>query len=442
MDNIKQLQEERGKLAAQLKELADGQSEWSTEDRETWEQVNERYDSIAHEISAEQEKVDVAARLSEISAARDVESYKAKREVTSQAASPINEETRQLAFQAWARHQNGIDITDRHREAAQRCGVDPSQSSYEIRLSGQAPAYGESGFGGVLESRAQSVGTDADGGYLVPEGFSNELEKSMLAFGGPRRVARILRTASGNNIPWPTVNDTGNKGRLLAENAAITETAVTFGSKTLGAYKYSSDSVLVSAELMADSAFNLANEVGAMLGERIGRITAEHFTTGDASSKPQGIVTGAGAGVTAASASAITADEIIDLVHSVDPSYRNGPSVGFMMHDNVVLAIRKLKDSDGQYLWQPGLSASEPDRLLGFPVVVNQDMASSIATTAVTVLFGDMSKYIIRDAGTIRLYRLEERYRDNDQTGFVAFSRHDGLVLDAGTDPIKKLTQA
>ena len=439
MADFKELQEQRSNLAAQIKDLAASQDNWDSEDRAKWEEVNAAYDANQQELTAAKEKADVAARAAQIDAAKDEQTFQQKRERKAERRPEITEETRQLAFQAWARHQNGFSLEDKHVEAAQRCGVDPQAAGYEVRLSSQSPKMSHGGFG--KEYRAQSL-TDSAGGYTVPEGFSNELEKSLLAFGGPRKVARVIRTSSGNDLPWPTVNDTGNTGRLLSENAAITETAVTFGSKTFSAYKFSSDSVLVSSELMQDSAFNLASEVGAMLGERLGRCEAGYFTTGTASSQPGGIVTGAGAGVTAASATAIAADELFELVHSVDPAYRGQSSCGWMMHDNVLLALRKLKDGNDQYLWQEGMSAGEPDRLLGHPITINQNMASSVATGEITVLFGAMAKFIIRDAGSVRLYKLEERYRDNDQTGFVAFKRSDSGVIDAGTDPIKKLTQA
>ena len=439
MADFKELQEQRSNLAAQIKDLAASQDNWDSEDRAKWEEVNAAYDANQQELTAAKEKADVAARAAQIDAAKDEQTFQQKRERKAERRPEITEETRQLAFQAWARHQNGFSLEDKHVEAAQRCGVDPQAAGYEVRLSSQSPKMSHGGFG--KEYRAQSL-TDSAGGYTVPEGFSNELEKSLLAFGGPRKVARVIRTSSGNDLPWPTVNDTGNTGRLLAENAAITETAITFGSKTFSAYKFSSDSVLVSSELMQDSAFNLASEVGAMLGERLGRCEAGFFTTGTGSSQPGGIVSGAGAGVTAASATAIAADELFELAHSVDPSYRGQSSCGWMMHDNVLLALRKLKDGNDQYLWQEGMSAGEPDRLLGHPITINQNMASSVATGEITVLFGAMAKFIIRDAGSVRLYKLEERYRDNDQTGFVAFKRSDSGVIDAGTDPIKKLTQA
>ena len=438
MANFKELQEQRQQLAAQIKTHAETQADWNEEDRAKWEELNGAYDANQAELAAAKQAADVAARTAEIEAAKDQQTFQQKRQRTAETRPEITDETRSLAFAAWARQQNGFGLEDKHTEAAQRIGLDPKSNFLDVRLAKKAPGLTYDGFG--KEFRAQSVGTDSAGGYLVPEGFSNELEKSLLAFGGPRSVGRVIRTATGNDVPWPTSDDTGNKGALLAENAAISEQAATFGVKTLNAYKLTSKSILVSAELLQDSFFDLGAEVGAMLGERIGRIGAQYSTTGSGSSEPQGVVVGSGLGKTAASATAIAADELFDLLHSVDPAYRNSSSFGWMMHDNILLALRKLKDDNNHYLWQEGMSVGEPDRLLGYPVTINQEMQSSVATAEKTVLIGDFSRFIIRDAGPIRMFRLEERYRDNDQTGFVGFSRFDSKVLNSSA--IKHLIQA
>jgi HK97 family phage major capsid protein len=217
--------------------------------------------------------------------------------------------------------------------------------------------------------------------------------------------------------------------------------AATTGAITFNAYKYESKPIQVSAELLQDSGFDMAALAGELLGERLGRAFGVAHTTSDGSAKPKGIVICATAGVTAAAATAIQPDELLGLVHSLDPAYRtNNPSVGFMMHDSILLYLRKLKDGEGQYLWQPGLSAGAPDRLLGYPIAINQNMQSSVATNTVTVLFADFSKFIIRDSGPVRLYRLDELYRAKDLTGFVAFARTDSDTI--ATTAIRKLTQA
>jgi len=439
IDRLQELQQQRAELAKRIKELADRQDEWSAEDRGEWAEINPKYDAIVEDQEKEIEAHDVAARASVIADAREFTEWESKRS-TRDEKPQVREEHRQLAFSAWARYQNGLNVTERHIEAAELCNVDFKSPSYDVQLTPKPLFdFNRNGFGGDMEERAQSVGTDSAGGYLVPQGFQAELEKTLLAYGGVRRVARIVRTASGNDLPWPTVDDTGNAGVLLAENAAISETAVTFGSKTFGAYKYSSGSVLVSSELMTDSFTDLASEVGGMLGERLGRITSQHFTSGDGSSKPEGATVGSTAGITAASATAIDPDELFNLIHELDPAYRDSPSAGLMMKDSTLLLVRKLKDGNDQYLWQEGMSVGEPDRLLGYPIVINQDMPAA-TTGLVSILFGDWSKMIVRDVANVRVIRLDERYRDNDQTGFIAFSRHDSGVIQSSA--IQRMTMA
>jgi len=293
------------------------------------------------------------------------------------------------------------------------------------------------------EKRAQTT-TTTGGGYTIPTGFVNQLEMSMKQFGGMRQpgVATILNTDSGNDLPFPTVDDTAQVGALLSENTQVSAQDVTFGQIVFKAYKYSSKLVLVPIELLQDSAFSFDTILGRIFGERLGRITNTHFTTGDNASKPQGYVTAAGT-VAAANAGSIVAADLIDLFHGVDPAYRQGPNVRFMLNDSTLKAVRKLVDNSGgagvgNFLWMAGLQAGIPDTILGKPYTINQDMAS-IATGQKTVGFGDFSKYYIRNITDVTVLRLTERYADYHQVGFLAFMRQDGRTLDAGTDPIKVL---
>jgi HK97 family phage major capsid protein len=254
-------------------------------------------------------------------------------------------------------------------------------------------------------------------------------------------VSTVIRTDSGADLPIPTSDDTSNKGAILSENTQASEVDITFGQIVLQSFKYSSKYVLVSVELLQDSSINVAEFIGKALGERIGRITNDHFTTGDASSKPNGIVTAAGAGVTATALTATTTyDNVVDLVHSVDPAYRDKGK--FMFHDGGLKMLKKIKvlqysgDTTGVPLWSPGLAPGAPDTILGYPYVINQSMTTP-ATGVKSILFGDFSKYLIRDVRDVTLLRLDERFADYHQVGFLAFSRHDGDLLDAGTDPVK-----
>jgi HK97 family phage major capsid protein len=283
------------------------------------------------------------------------------------------------------------------------------------------------------EMRAQSIGTTTAGGFLVPQGFLPELTKTM-ALWGPmldESVIRMLTTDSGNPLPWPTVNDTANTGEDHAENVAAADQDVVFGQKQLGAYVFDSGIVKVSLELLADSGFDVPALLNELFGERLARRANTKLTTGaGGGAAPSGIVTGSTLGKTAASATVIAADEIIDLFHSVDPAYREAPKAAFMMNDTTLAATRKLKDGQGNYLWSMGdVRAGTPQTLLGKPVRVNQAMAS-IATGNKAMLFGDLGKYIVRKVKDNTLLQLRERFAEALQVGFIAYNRLDGLLSD------------
>lgn len=336
---------------------------------------------------------------------------------------------RKLALRGWLGY-HGTGASDAQRLAAQRSGLDLSNNRLNVKFNATAPKS-------AAEARAQSTSTTA-GGYTIPTGFLNQLEASLLAFGGMREVATVIRTAEGNDLPIPTVSDHSNVGAILGENTQVSEQDITFGQITLKAYKYSSKLIRVSAELLQDTAIDLESFIGGALGERVARILNSHFTVGTNSSQPQGI-SASGSSVTAAATGAVTYAELVDLQHSLDPAYR--ANARFMMHDSTFKAIRKLLDGQNRPIFQPDISASSPGTLLGSPIVINQDVAS-MAASAKAIYFGDFSKYIIRDVQDFTLLRLEERYADYHQVGFVGFSRHDGRILDAGTDPIRHLVMA
>lgn len=280
------------------------------------------------------------------------------------------------------------------------------------------------------EIRALST-TGAAGGFMVPTEFLRDMVRVMKAFGAVQRVAREITTESGASMTYPSVNDTANVGAILAENTQDTELDVAWTQKTLSAYMYTSKIVRVSLQLMQDSAFDVDGELRDMLGERIARIQNQHFTTGTGTGQPQGLVTGATSGVTAASATVVTADEIISLVHSVDPAYRSSGRARFMMGDAMLASIRKLKDTTNQYLWQPSMQAGVADSLFGYPLEINPDMPAA-AANAKPVAFGDFFEgYIIRRVRGFQLLRMEERYADFLQVGFLGFSRADGQVRNA-----------
>lgn len=430
MQNLQQLRESRevaGKAILRMRHATAGRA-MLAEEEGAWRSMNADYDRLNAQIEAiegdsHQNRTDGPVPGMEDTTPRS------ERRAERRAGPSVMDE----AVFAWTRAAAGKPVSDRHRRAAERAGVSLTSGEIYIPLGGRA------------ELRAQSVGSDTAGGYLQPTNLRDALERALKMYGGPRAVADIVRTDNGGDFVWPAVDDTGNVAELLAENVAAAEQDITLTALTLGAYKYSSKVVRVSNELMEDSVIDLGAELGMLLGERIARQQGAAFTTGTGVSQPQGVVTGAALGKTAASATAITADECLDLFHSLDPAYRDDPSCAFAANDSTWLYLRKLKDTQNRYLWGPGLDGMQSDRFLGKPALTFPSMAS-MATGAKTMLFGAFRYYKVRDVRGVRLVRLNERYAIEDQTAFVAFLRSDGKLLNPGasaaTAPMKHLIQA
>lgn len=453
----KELGEEMGPLIHLINQMADKvQTEpFTAEETETWDRINKEYDRLksqsdlkvrAEALLLEQVQTPEPAPAANSNGHAKVEVGKAdfdgrdaiaKIEARENAAPTEADYT--VALQGWVWAQSGLDLRDEHNEACRKCHIRPHMKYLDLPLN--KGAYGNT----IQTFRNAQSGVDGSrGGVTIPEGFIANLELALLQFGGVRKVADVMRTDTGNDLPWPTSDDTSNTGSIVGENVALGDaTAVAFGQIIFRAHTWTSKIIKVPFTLMEDSAFNLAAILGSMLGERIGRIQNTHYTTGDGVNQPRGFVTAclgvasSGAIVSAAATGSISVDDIIDLIHGVDPAYRDGAN--FMLHDTVLQSIRKLKDGQGQLYWQPSVQAGVPDRLFAYPLVNNQSMDSTLTSGSESMAFGQFKKYKIRDVGTVRLVRLNERFADADQVGFVALARGDGNLLNAGTNPLKVL---
>jgi HK97 family phage major capsid protein len=299
-------------------------------------------------------------------------------------------------------------------------------------LSGEERAALRTGWVDGKELRAQGVATGAAGGYMVPAPFRAKLIEKMQFFSSMRDVAEVITTETGATLPWPTNDDTANVGAILSENSQVTEQDVTLGTNDVGAYMYTSKLVRVSLQLLNDNAFNLESWLAGVLGRRIGRAQNAHFTTGTGTAQPEGVQTNAVVGKTGAAGqtTSVIYDDLIDLIHSVDPAYRNSGRSRFMLNDATLATARKLKDDQGRPLWEPSVQVGVPDGLLGYPYTINQDMPV-MAASAKSILFGDFfAGYLIRDVQDVQMLRLAERYADYLQVGFLAFARTDGTPQD------------
>lgn len=268
---------------------------------------------------------------------------------------------------------------------------------------------------GVLKA-AQTEGTTTEGGYTVPPGFRQKLTEIKKRFGGIASVAESFATTTGNPIEWPTLDDTANEGGVVAEGSATGDGAdLVFGTVSLGAYKYASggasnNPLKVSVELLQDSAFDVQGLVSRALGRRIARSQAKDFAIGDGSGNPKGLFYSP-SDVQTASGGDITYAALLDLVHAVDPDYReNGV---FVMNDGTLKMVRGLLDANDRPIWQPaqtaGIQTLPGGILLGRPVVIDQAAPDFSATATDDVggspvagegymAFGDITEaYVIRN---------------------------------------------
>lgn len=366
-------------------------------------------------------------------------------ELGSDGAAPPTDQERDLAFRAWAL---GKDATPEMRAAAARLGVDATRSYIDMvsirsvdadgrvtrsYLPAQCDAHGNyKETRSAIEKRALSSGTTTAGGDSIPTAMMQRYTELKKWFARIDELADVINTENGQNMPWPTVTDTANSARVLGEGTtATTTTDPTFSKITLGAFKLSSDAVAVPWELLMDSFMDLSGWLGEALGRRIGRKRNALFTVGAGTTEPKGIIVSAATGKTAGLTNAFTMDETIDLEHSVDPAYRPLPGTGWMCHDTIAAFLRKLKDGSGRYYWEPSLQVGQPDRFRGYPVYINNDMASALTTAQKVLAFGNVKQaFVVRNAGSQRFIRDESIFVKEHMTYFEALERVDSNTVD------------
>lgn len=425
VEQIERIREDRASLWSQMEQILD-EAQRSGEDL-SGDQLD-RYTKLERDLDAKHAEVEVLERhrSRELELASTVEMTPDGR----LSDDPAERDTQlRKAYDSFLRH--GISgLTDDERQLMQARYV----PGHNIGQSGGS------------EARAQATTPDAAGGYLVPEGFWNRIQETLLAYGNVQDVSNVISTETGNDLPWPTNDDTANEGEILGENTQIVEQDLTLGVKTLGAYKYTSKSIRVSWELLQDNAFNLEQFIARKFGERLGRIYNRHQTLGTGTNQPDGVAVGTTTGKTAAAVAAITYEEVVDLVHSVDPAYRAGGNTRFMFNDLVLSALRKIRDDSGgagtgMPMFQPSPQLGEPDTILGQPFSINNHMAGTIEASALVALFGDFSAfYVVRQVQGISVVRLTERYADYGQVGMFAWGRMDATKDD--TAAVKSLVMA
>lgn len=284
--------------------------------------------------------------------------------------------------------------------------------------------------------QAMSTTTGTEGGFTVATEFSRSLLEAMRQMGGVRAVASNIRTGTGAQMLFPTADATQEEGEIIGESTEVSSQDTPFSQANMSAYMYSSKSIALPFQLLQDSMIDIEAYIQNLMKLRLWRIQNRHHTMGTGVSQPRGLVVAATVGKAAATGqtTSVTYDDLVDLEHSVDPIYR--AACGLMMHDDSLKAVRKIKDSNGRPIFVPGYEQGNPggapDRLLGRTITINQNM-DPMGAGKKSILFGDFSKYLIRDVMDLTLYRMtDSRYTLKGQVGFVAFMRSGGNLLDVG----------
>jgi HK97 family phage major capsid protein len=387
MNTILELREKRAKAWEAAKAFLDGKRTkdglLSAEDTETYEKMEADVVNLGKEIERLERQAVIDAELSRPT------------------ASPI---TNQPGFNANSETKKGR-ASEAYNEAFWK--VMRNKHSFDVQ-------------------NALQVGTDSEGGYLVPDEFERTLVESLLEENIFRGLAKVITTSSGDR-KIPVVASKGTAS-WVDEEGLIPESDDSFGQVSIGAYKLAT-MIKVSEELLNDSVFNLESYIAREFARRIGAKEEEAFFIGNGTGKPTGIFNatgGAELGVTAASATAITFDELMDLFYSLKSPYRKNAT--FVTNDATVKMIRKLKDGNGQYLWQPSMQAGQPDTILNRPVKTSS-FVPNVEAGAKTVAFGDFGYYWVADRQGRSFQRLNELFAATGQVGFRATQRVDGKLI-------------
>lgn len=449
-----ELYERKRTIYHQMKSMQEVDAvEWSNEDHEKWEKLDKDITQVDLDIEAEEKACQRRARFAELEERNERQQSVDRRDTSAEMRAwgegripgHTNEQMRSLALAGWLLTD---EATSDMQFAAKQCKIDVRQTKLTARCFTESAPVGDmqvydcqdlrKRIDQVLELRQQGTTPDTAGGYTVPQGVMQPIEIALLQFGAPRQYSDVVRAGNGREIPWPTVNDTNQKGVIVDENAAVPQQDVVFGQATTKPWMYSSKYIPVSIQLMQDSATNMQALLGRLMGERIGRIQSDHFTTGTGTGQPRGITIDAPSAKTLATAGTITADDLYDLKHSVDPAYRM-MGHGWVFHDNILATLKKLKDTQNRPLWTPGLAFDAPNTIDGDRYFINQSMPTT-GLSAKLVLYGQLNKYKIHDGLDMQMRRLDELHALNHQVTFLAFMRSDARLLDAGTNPVKSLS--
>ena len=384
-----EIREKRANLIEQAREVWNRQDK---EDRKLTQEERNHYDKLMKEVDSLKERIDEEERLENLESGleKSINEPVARTQQVGETPEDNEEEKYRNAFWKAVRYGKSELESDERK---------------------------------LINQRSLNIGTDAEGGYTVPDEFERQLIDTLADEVVMRSIATVRQSGSGDR-QIPVISDNGSAS-WIDEEGSYSESDITYDQKLIGAHKLGRI-IKVSEEFLQDSFMNVADHISDVFRRTFGEAEEEAFIKGDASGKPEGVITGGQKALDAAATDEITALEIIELYHDLRRPYR--PRASFLASDDAVKAIRKLKDDNDHFLWQPGLQAGEPDRLLGRPLYVSEEM-EELGAENKPIAFGDFSKYWILDRRGITMQRLNELYAENGQVGFRMRKRTDGKLV-------------
>lgn len=289
----------------------------------------------------------------------------------------------------------------------------------------------------IIHKRAQSIGTDAKGGFTVPTEFQSEIIRSMKDYGGIEANCLVVNTSAGNNMLFPVTDGTSNIGTFIGENAQANTSDMAFTQVSIGAKKLTSGVILVSNELLQDTGISLDSLIAQEIAERIGRKKADAIVNGTGTGlENKGLAKQVTGSVNVAAVGKFTYKDANALIHSIDPAYRKSTSFKLGFNDSTLKLFRDMEDGNGRPLWMPAVAGMTPAQIMDYAYFIDQAIADAGATNDF-MYAGDWSRFMVRNVAGMNLVRMGEKFADSDQTGFVAFHRFDTLLKD--TAAIKSL---
>jgi HK97 family phage major capsid protein len=425
MTKIKELREKAKKLEVEARGILEAVTDATP--KADAEIANQKFDALMDERDGIVQQAD-----------REERSYLAQKDQEQRADREEREEREQRRPDAGEhRHNPGENVSDEYREAFRQylaCGANMEDLEKDARAALRA---------GVQEYRSQTAGTGAQGGFLVPTTLAGTINIAMAAHGPmmDKNIATEINLSSGAPFDLPKIDDTDKEADAHAEGDEPANDGsgdVVVGKTQLGAHALITPWIIWSFELAQDATFGFEALLGNLIGERLGRKGNKWLTVGTGAGQPLGFVTGAPVGHQSVSQAALTFDDVIDLEYSVDAAYRGGPKVRYQMHDQTVKLLRKIKDSNGRYIWSDGdVTKGVAPQLNGKPVSFNNAMAE-VAAGAKSIAFGDFSQYYVRKVGNPLIGVAREKYFPN--LGISGVHRIDGAP--AHTKAIKVLQMA